>query len=312
MKTFLSKILLFGEYSVIIGSEALALPYNLFSGQLSFAKDGVLKRDEVLYQFCRFLLNIKKENAASLPMDLMSFEFDISQGLYFDSTIPKGFGIGSSGALCAAIFSRYQSMEFNCDNDADNAKLLQLKNIFSTMEAFFHGKSSGLDPLVSYVNRPILVEQKNCLRQVSFQSEETSNGGFFLLNSGLPRSTGPFVELFQEKLKDNDFAGLCEKKLMVDTNHVISHFLKGDFQQVFKLFKEISKFQLQHFSAMIPESIAPVWKRGLDTFDADEAGSYYLKLCGAGGGGFFLGLTDDFTKCREKFSELKMRPLLRF
>ena len=31
----------------------------------------------------------------------------ISDGMYFDSSIPRGYGVGSSGALVAAIYDRY-------------------------------------------------------------------------------------------------------------------------------------------------------------------------------------------------------------
>ena len=32
---------------------------------------------------------------------------DIADGMYFDSSIPQGYGVGSSGALVAAIYSEY-------------------------------------------------------------------------------------------------------------------------------------------------------------------------------------------------------------
>jgi mevalonate kinase len=49
----------------------------------------------------------KIEFDKTCPMDLKSFEFDINHGLYFDSTIPHGHGVGSSGAVCASIYDRY-------------------------------------------------------------------------------------------------------------------------------------------------------------------------------------------------------------
>lgn len=35
---------------------------------------------------------------------------------------------------------------------------------------------------------------------------------------------------------------------------------------------------------MIPDNIKPIWIKGLETK------AYYIKLSGAGGGGFFLGI----------------------
>ena len=43
---------------------------------------------------------------------------------------------------------------------------------------------------------------------------------------------------------------------------------------------------------MIPEAFRKIWQYGLETH------SYYLKLCGSGGGGFLLGFTDDLEKAR--------------
>ena len=43
---------------------------------------------------------------------------------------------------------------------------------------------------------------------------------------------------------------------------------------------------------MIPPDFKKIWRYGLDSND------YKLKLCGAGGGGFILGITKDFEKTK--------------
>src|SRR5690242_20746449 len=47
--------------------------------------------------------------SGNLPcdLDLAALENDLNKGLYFDSSIPQGFGVGSSGALVAAIYDQY-------------------------------------------------------------------------------------------------------------------------------------------------------------------------------------------------------------
>jgi len=77
--------------------------------------------------------------------------------LYFDSSIPQGYGVGSSGALVAAIYDTYAIDKIEATETLTRDKLLRLKEIFSLMESFFHGKSSGLDPLNSYLSIPILM-----------------------------------------------------------------------------------------------------------------------------------------------------------
>jgi mevalonate kinase len=60
--------------------------------------------------------------------------------MYFDSTIPQGYGVGSSGALVAAIYDKYAQDKITVLENLTREKLLQLKNIFSQMESFFTEK----------------------------------------------------------------------------------------------------------------------------------------------------------------------------
>jgi mevalonate kinase len=53
------------------------------------------------------------------------------------------------------------------------------------MESFFHGKSSGLDPLNSYLSIPILINSKNDIKATGIPSQLTvGQGAVFLLDSG--------------------------------------------------------------------------------------------------------------------------------
>jgi mevalonate kinase len=59
--------------------------------------------------------------------------------MYFDSTIPQGYGVGSSGALVAAIYDKY-AQDKSRFSRTHSRKIITVKNIFSQMESFFHGK----------------------------------------------------------------------------------------------------------------------------------------------------------------------------
>ena len=104
---FYSKILLFGEYGIIEDSKGLSIPYNFFNGALKIP-DSVSEKSSqsnlILADFCLYLKGLKE-----IDLDLSLFETHINKGLYFDSSIPKGYGIGSSGALVAAIYDRYSN-----------------------------------------------------------------------------------------------------------------------------------------------------------------------------------------------------------
>ena len=65
----------------------------------------------------------------------MKLDSDIENGLYFESTIPESYGLGSSGAVVAAIYESYKQ-EVGVDLEINDLKL-----ILSNIESFFHGQS---------------------------------------------------------------------------------------------------------------------------------------------------------------------------
>jgi len=105
---FYAKILLFGEYGIIKDSKGLAIPYNTYQGAL---KKGVnldeqeLKSNKNLRQFYNYLFQLDALDITQF--DLEGFNNDLKEGLFFDSSIPQGYGVGSSGALVAAIYDKY-------------------------------------------------------------------------------------------------------------------------------------------------------------------------------------------------------------
>ncbi len=308
MELFSSKILLFGEYSIIKNSRGLAVPYDLFQGELTFSSNSNETKDEILFQFYNYLRSLEKKGELLFPFDFLSFEFDISRGLFFSSTIPRGFGVGSSGALCAAIFERYSDLgQRRLFRDRlEKSDLVKLKKIFAQMESFFHGSSSGFDPLISYYNLPIMMKGSDDLDFPQMKMKQEGSSGIFILNSKGPRKTAPLVQLFLEKCQNKQFDALCSDVLIPLTNSCISSFLRPNQEELFNLFSKLSSFQLEHFKAMIPSSLLDIWKRGLDSNE------YAMKLCGAGGGGFLLGIAKDLSHVQSFLEGHEIRPILRF
>ena len=155
---FYSKILLFGEYGIIKDSKGLSIPYNFYNGALKVddnPSEEALKSNESLKRFVVYLEQLQSEQPELVTFNLELLIADVERGMYFDSSIPQGYGVGSSGALVAAIYDKYAHHKITVLENLTREKLLQLKNIFSQMESFFHGKSSGLDPLNSYLSIPI-------------------------------------------------------------------------------------------------------------------------------------------------------------
>jgi mevalonate kinase len=170
---FYAKILLFGEYGIIKDSKGLAIPYNSYQGALKVAEDlsdTAKKSNENLRKFYQYLCKVDNKNIAHFR--LKELKTDINKGMYFDSSIPQGYGVGSSGALVAAIYDKYADDKITVLENLTRDKLLKLKEIFSVMESFFHGKSSGLDPLNSYLSIPILINSKDNLEATGIPSQK--------------------------------------------------------------------------------------------------------------------------------------------
>lgn len=303
---FYAKILLFGEYGIIKDSKGLAIPYNNFRGALKIKpelNDQSKASNLGLRKFYDYLKNLKSE---LVDFDFDSFEKDLAKGMYFDSSIPQGYGVGSSGALVASIYDKYAINKITVLENLTREKLLELKRIFAEMESFFHGKSSGLDPLNSYLSLPILINSKEHIEPAGIPSQKEGKGAVFLLDSEQIGETEPMVSIFMNKMKNEGFRKMLSEEFSAYTDACIDDFLNGNVSSLFGNVKKLSKVVLKNFKPMIPKAFHKVWEQGLHTND------YYLKLCGSGGGGYILGFTEDFEKAKKSLAHYKLELVYRF
>jgi mevalonate kinase len=307
---FYSKILLFGEYGIIEDSKGLSIPYNFYNGALKSDEnptDEAKKSNQSLVKFVAYLKQLQTEQPDLVTFNIELLQNDVKHGMYFDSSIPQGYGVGSSGALVAAVYDKYAANKITVLENLTREKLLQLKSIFSNMESFFHGKSSGLDPLNSYLSLPILINSKDNIEAAGIPSQSaTGKGAVFLLDSGIVGETAPMVNIFMENLKDQGFRNMLKSQFIKYTDSCVENFLQGDMKSLFKNTKELSKVVLSNFKPMIPEQFHQIWQNGIETND------YYLKLCGSGGGGYILGFTEDFEKAKKSLKDYKLEMVYQF
>jgi mevalonate kinase len=304
---FYSKILLFGEYGIIKDSKGLSIPYNFYNGALKLTdvdSEAAQRSHQHLCDFTDYL--------GQLDADLVSFDFehiqkDLTAGMYFDSSIPQGYGVGSSGALVAAMYDRYAVDKITVLENLTRDKLLKLKAIFSAMESFFHGKSSGLDPLNSYLSLPILIHSHNHIEPTGIPSQpKEGKGAVFLLDSGASGETAPMVSVFMKQMEQVAFQKVMKEKFVKYTDACVDHFLKGNVNALFSDLKKLSGVVLTHFKPMIPSKFHQLWQQGIDSND------YYLKLCGSGGGGYILGFTEDFQKAQKALKGFSLEVVYTF
>ncbi|THD69780.1 mevalonate kinase [Robertkochia marina] len=307
---FYSKILLFGEYGIIKDSKGLSIPYNFYNGALKVEKElseEASRSNQGLKRFADYLEKLEQEQPELVTFDLKRMREDVAQGMYFDSSIPQGYGVGSSGALVAAIYDKYAQDKITVLENLTRDKLISLKNIFGAMESFFHGKSSGLDPLNSYLSLPILINSKDNIEPTGIPSQtENGKGAVFLLDSGIVGETAPMVQIFMENMKQEGFRKMIKDQFIKHTDACVDDFLNGDVSSLFSNIKKLSHVVLDHFKPMIPAQFHKLWEQGIKTND------YYLKLCGSGGGGYILGFTEDIDKAREALKDYKLEVVYHF
>lgn len=290
MKKFNAKLLLFGEYGLMFGAKALAIPFPRFNGSLEFAEEGAdteeMKTSRMeIERFVSYFLHHRLNAKMNFPLNLDDVKADLGKGLYFRSDIPLQYGVGSSGALCAAIYDRYGHFHEDLGELRNKKNFLKvLKEDFSEMEAYFHGKSSGFDPLVSFINHSVLYDGK----AIHLTESKLKMKGFsiFLVDTETESLTAPMVNSFIKKMEDPGFEKQFNDEFLPANDQSIRYFLDGNTDDFFKQLKLLCRFQLDHFPNMFPGSFLDFAKNSL-------AHNLPVKLLGSGGGGFLLAFVRD-------------------
>ncbi len=301
---FFAKILLFGEYSLMYGSGALSMPFREKYVQLLFPTTQLSENEtrtannsnQQLKTYSDFL--VAHKNKTGVMLDLEKMQDDIDRGLYLKSNIPSGYGLGSSGALVAALYHQYANKGEKDARPTDPGELESLQRFFSFMESFFHGSSSGIDPLSSYLKQALLIDKEKKPATVKINMPgKNSEGGFFLIDTGKSRNTAPLVQIFKEKYNNTAFREILHSEYIPMCNECIEALLIGS-NAFHGMLHQLSDLQLKYFKEMIPANFCNPWVKGL------SSGLYTIKLCGAGGGGYLLGYTEDFDKALQAFKYL--------
>ena len=297
--------MLFGEYSVICDSMGLTIPYAHFTGELSFINneqyteyDFAVESNRYLREYLEYLKELLGRKRLAFDLDVNKLEHDLDNGLYFESNIPQGYGIGSSGALVAALYDTYSNDGIRQIKVLTPRDIMRMKEIFAQMESYFHGVSSGLDPLLCYIRYPLLIRNRSEIETVGIpRNKFPKNGAIFLIDTGRIGKTGPLVKLFFERCNDEDFMHHVHTEYIPSNNACINSLLSGNFDDFFPSLDRLSDFQYRYFKEMIPSDYDAYWQKGLETED------FKLKLCGSGGGGFLLGIARNYDKAKRYFEK---------
>lgn len=80
----------------------MSIPYNFYNGALKVDEnptDEAIKSNASLKRFADYLEQLQNEQPGLVTFNIELLKADINRGMYFDSSIPQGYGVGSSGAL---------------------------------------------------------------------------------------------------------------------------------------------------------------------------------------------------------------------
>jgi mevalonate kinase len=283
LKTYPAKIMLAGEYGVVVGGGALTIPFPGFSARVRETADiprekaGEAQRSrQYLADMYRYVSGLGGEAFHATP-DLEKFSRE-QQEYWLDMDIPAGYGLGSSGVVSAAIYDMFFQGH-------DQLTLQDKRQDLAAIESFFHGRSSGVDPLTCHTGAPLHFREDGTIEQVSFNASSIPGGyRFFLLDSGERFDTGPLVQHFLGSMEDNGFASSIRNEYLATNRKLIESLLGIREADPALLVRVISDFQFTHFRKMIPDRMIDPWIEG------QVSNEYYLKLNGSGGG-FMLGIT---------------------
>lgn len=313
METVNSKVLLFGEYGVLYNSMALTIPFKKFSGKLCYPKnteEGAISvlSNKGIRGFCKHILENHTDETFKLNVSKLSSELD--KGLFFRSDIPQGFGLGSSGALVAAIFMRYLEKAGDVKDELKDLtidKIHNLKNFLGGLEGYFHGTSSGIDPLSILINEPLLLKANKEIIKVNIPAyNKTGEHVVFLLNTGLARNSDNLIKKFNDDCQQSSFKEKLENGLIEYTNGGINDFLNNNMESFYKNIANLVRFQLDEMNYLIPAHYHKIVEQGLSSQD------YFLKICGSGGGGYMIGFTQNWEATKNQLKDEELEVLYQF
>lgn len=282
-ETFHSKIILFGEYSMIFDGTALMIPLRRYKAEWrmnpALDQPGEQASNRSIRNFRQYLAN---DDELSKLFDFQRFDADLDHGLFLDSDVPSGYGLGSSGTLTAAVYKRFSHASID--------DMLELKRILGKMESCFHGSSSGIDPLQCYLNRPFKITSSGVtMLAEGFMPTDIH---VFLVDTGIKSNTKPLVKYFKGKRENPEYLDAFQLEYVPCVRTCIDTLVNGEKEAFFASLRRLSEGQMKFLRPMITDNTVDLFLERPDFHIG-------FKISGSGGGGYVLGFTDDVAQTKE-------------
>ena len=277
-KRFFGKWVLAGEYSVLRSGSALVYPLNHYYMDFFYKET-----NDSLF------LERKGEHQAGLDFAVAPLLYkalkilnkkqsDLKGHLVIESCLPFGAGLGASSALCVGMSSLFLYKKW--------IKKSQLKSLSTTLEDFFHGKSSGMDVTVVLEQKAILYQKSKILEILdSFENK-------------------PFLYLSYSGGRASTFVGVSKVRSLFDKDwslaEQIDKQMNQSVQMCLQALKETNKkksLSLLKKALDLGFNCFEQWK--LISYDLEQhinllkqKGALAVKPTGSGLGGHVISLWD--------------------
>ena len=138
-KKYYAKLMLAGEYGVLKGSEAITIPLKNFHAKFDHVaiedlSDSMLKSVSAIRKLLLYIKSLPVNSFFANPV-FEDMDKVVKNGCYVASTIPQGYGVGSSGAVSALVYDQLFS-------DKETLTIQQHRKDLATIESLIR-KASG-------------------------------------------------------------------------------------------------------------------------------------------------------------------------
>jgi mevalonate kinase len=255
------KFIVSGEYAVLQGAPCLVFPILDRKIYVEAQKDFAPEiRSDVFLKAC---------HAIGLSKSFLD-----SHQIAISSELPIGSGLGSSAALCVAL-ARLGFPEATDQEIFERA--LAGENVF-------HGEASGVDPACSTIGKPLIFEynpQTQTRKWKEFRSAPHSPFVWLLRNSQEKHQTHELIREVHKHEKQNEREAIFSKlqQLSCAIPKIISEGRWSELPESINLMGE-NLAELGILSPALEHTLK----------DLKQEGALAVKLTGAGGGGFAIGL----------------------
>lgn len=267
----MGKAIIIGEHAVVYGAEAIAMPLMNLQLNLELINQSHKASSKRPQKVSEQLRQVIAHAYELLELEVPNYE------IHCQSQIQIGAGLGSSAALCIALLRAI------CESEHIDLPLAQLLASATTLEAHFHGKSSGLDIAVVGLEKIIAFKREKAPEILELHPSSYEKLRFALIDSGVRASTSAMIQTAAPFFKGTHGSSHIDmfNQLSIQVRSALELY---NFTQLASALNE---------SANLLDAAGVVTKQLRDMMLAlNQLNVPAFKPTGAGGGGFILALLD--------------------